>query len=106
MASFYKATAEQLHKDFISNLNELTNTDSQFWRREIIKELQDLQSLAKQLLEMNVLHELDAGRLKHITGRDLKQFIYFARHKESTKHDPTDNAALLKRHGIPTRDPF
>lgn len=103
MATFYQATALQLHEDFISNLNELTETDSQYWRREIIKELQGIQSTAKQLLEMNVLHELDAARLKHIIGRDLKQFIAYARHKDKQpQHNESDTTSMPHKFGIPT----
>ena len=88
MATFYKATADQLHRDFISTLQELTDTDSTYWRKVIIEELQGIQSAAKKLLEMNT-YELDNGRLKHIIQRDLTQFIVFARHREKTKpHEP------------------
>ena len=85
MATFYKASADQLHRDFIL-LQELTDTDSTYWRKVIIEELQGIQSAAKKLLEMNTLHELDNGRLKHIIQRDLTQFIVFARHRERLNH--------------------
>jgi len=101
-ASFYKAASLQLHQSFISSLNELTETSSSFWRKVIIEELQEIQSQAKHLLDMNVLHELDAARLHHILGRDIKQFIQFARHKEKTKPYESDTTSMPSQFGIPS----
>ena len=84
---FYTATADSLHKQFIATIKELNDTSNTFWRKECIKDLVDIQTQAKQLLELNVLHELDAAKLKHILGRSVKEFVYYARHGKPTKND-------------------
>lgn len=103
--TFYRATAADLHTRFINNLNELKETSSSFWRKEIIKELNDIQSQAKQLHDMNVLHPLDAAKLKHILGRDLKEFIYLSRHGKPESTHGTNYTQNYGLAGLPPKPP-
>ena len=83
-SNLYTATADQLHLRFISNLKELKETSSTYWRKEILRDLYDIQAQAKQLNDLDVLHPLVAAKLKHILGRDLQEYVFLGRHGTKT----------------------
>ena len=103
--TFYRATAADLHTRFINTLTELKEITSTLWRKELIKELQEIQSQAKRLNELNVLHPLDAAKLKHILGRDLKEFIYLSRHGKPESTHGTNYTQNYGLAGLPPKPP-